>query len=209
MKLFSQYVTENVLYYYKNYIMKCKREELPLRIRPNAFYYLQPLFLYFYSIAFTHRSFFFTFLFLELFYSFGKSGDLVNKNPQITYSNDVSSYKIMKFFNHSAFHLIFYLKLFYQKCEDPSYKYLLVTLLHLFQLGMYIHKSYRRRYDYIQLLKETPENRLSVIYPSYYKIPILTSDEKSIEKVVKYTSFFTSESYYFYLFGFIHFCLFG
>jgi hypothetical protein len=217
--MFTHYMIENLLYYYKNYILQCKRENHPLYIKPQSFYYLQPLFIYFYSLSFTNQSLLFTYLFLELFYSLGKSGDLVNKNHLITYSNDISSYKIMKFFNHSAFHLIFYLKLFYYKTDYPGSKYILFFFLNFFQCGIYFHKSYKRRYDFIQQLKNkdlskelmtsqraiNPHEVPELTYPSYYKIPIITSNEKNIESIVKYTSFLNSENYYSYILFISHF----
>jgi hypothetical protein len=196
---------ENLLYYYKNYILQCKKDNYPLHIKPQSFYYLQPFFIYLYSISFTHQSILFTYLFLELFYSFGKSGDLVNKNALITYSNDITSYKIMKFFNHSVFHFIFYLKLFYYPTTSPGYKYMLFFFLNLFQCGIYFHKSYKRRYEFIQQLKIKDQSKEVILYPSYYKIPIITSNEKNIESLIKNSSFFNSENYYSYFLLFTHF----
>ncbi len=211
--MLSQQVTEALLYYYKMYILQCKRENAPLYIKPQSFYYLQPFLIYLYSLSFTHQSFLFTLLFLELFYSLGKSGDLVNKSAMITYSNDITSYKVMKFFNHSALHMIFYLKLFYysSNSNDPTYKWLLFGALQLFQLGMYIHKSYRRRYDFIQQYKLKEDGQKGdqkdqlITYPSYYKIPIVTSNERDIVRILQSTSYFTSENYYTYILGFVHF----
>ncbi len=203
--------TESLLYYYKIYISQCKARKEKIHILPQTFYYLQPLFIYLYSVSFTHQSFLFTLFFLHLFYTFGKSGDLVNKNQLITYSNDISSYKIMKFFNHSAFHLIFYLKLFYHKSTDPTYKYIIFFLLQLFQCGIYLRKSYVRRYDFIQTLKKD-KNSLNpsqseslMLYPSYYKLPILTNNEHEMEAIIQKSSIFISENYYIYLLGMIHF----
>ncbi len=205
--MYSKYMIENLLYYYKNYILECKKDNYPLHIKPQSFYYLQPLFIYLYSLSFTHQSILFTYLFLELFYSFGKSGYFVNKNALITYSNDISSYKIMKFFNHSAFHLIFYLKLFYYPTTVPGYKYMIFFFLNLFQCGIYFHKSYKRRYEFIQQLKikDQDQSKEVILYPSYYKIPIITSNEKNIESLVKSSSFFNSENYYSYFLLFTHF----
>jgi hypothetical protein len=202
------------LYYYKNYIVDCNQNNQKILLKPQLFYYLQPLFIYLYSISFTYKSFLCTLLFIELFYACGKSGDLINKNALIKYSNDISSYKIMKFFNHTLFHIIFYLKLFYLKNNEPSSKYIILLLLNLFQLGMYINKSYVRRLEYIeelqynkefQLIKEKPENNQLIVYPSYYKIPIITSNKEEIRSIIKYTNFFVSQNYYFYIFGLIHF----
>lgn len=207
-------LTEALLYYYKHYIIECKKKQEKIAIKPHIFYYLQPFFIYLYSLSFTHQSFLFTLLFIQLFYSFGKSGDLIHKNQLITYSNDISSYKIMKFFHHGAFHLIFYLKLFYYRSNSNlsiyHYKMMIFGLLQLFQLGMYIHKSYARRYDFIQQLKENDDKekesqKSQLIYPSYYKIPILTNREEEIQMIVKKSSFFVSQNYYFYMMGLVHF----
>ena len=215
--MLNSHLTSFFLYYYKNYIIHCNQNNQKILLKPPLFYYLQPLFIYLYSKSFTYKSFLFTLLFIELFYACGKSGDLINKNALIKYSNDISSYKIMKFFNHSAFHIIFYLKLFYLKNNDASSKYLIFFLLNIFQLGMYINKSYVRRLEYIeelqynkefQLIKEKNEvNNQLIIYPSYYKIPIITSNKEEIKSVIQYTNFFVSQNYYFYIFGFIHFYL--
>ena len=201
-------LTSFFLYYYKNYIIHCNQNNQKILLKPQLFYYLQPLFIYLYSKSFTHKSFLCTLLFIELFYACGKSGDLINKNALIKYSNDISSYKIMKFFNHSAFHIIFYLKLFYLKNNEPSTKYFIFFLLHLFQLGMYINKSYVRRLEYIkeiQHIEKIKDTNQLIIYPSYYKIPIITSNKEEIQSIIKYTNFFVSQNYYFYIFGFIHF----
>ncbi len=201
--MLSNQLTQFFLYYYKNYIINCNKENRKILLKPQIFYYLQPLFIYLYSRSFTYKSFLFTLLFIELFYSSGKSGDLINKNILIKYSNEVSSYKIMKFFNHSAFHIIFYLKLFYLKNNDSSYKYMIFFLLNIFQLGMYIHKSYVRRLEYIEELKK--EDNQLIVYPSYYKIPIITSNVEEIKSIIKYSNFFVSQNYYFYMMGMIHF----
>ena len=127
--MLNQYLTSFFLYYYKNYIIQCNQNNQKILLKPQLFYYLQPLFIYLYSRSFTYKSFLFTLLFIELFYASGKSGDLINKNTFIKYSNEITSYKIMKFFNHSAFHIIFYLKLFYLKNNDANIKYLLLGSL--------------------------------------------------------------------------------
>ena len=204
--MLSNQFTQLFLYYYKNYIIHCNKENKKILLKPQLFYYLQPLFIYLYSRSFTYKSFLFTLLFIELFYASVSSGDLINKNALIKYSNDIHSYKIMKFFNHSAFHIIFYLKLFYLKNNDSSYKYMIFFLLNIFQFVMYLHKSYLRRLEYIQeLKKEDDKNNQLIIYPSYYKIPIITSNIEEIKSVVKYSNFFVSQNYYFYIMGFIHF----
>ncbi len=205
--MLSNQLTQFFLYYYKNYVIHCNKENNKILLKPQLFYYLQPFFIYLYSRSFTYKSFLFTLLFIELFYSSGKSGDLINKNTLVKYSNDIYSYKIMKFFNHSAFHIIFYLKLFYLKNNDSSYKYIIFFLLNIFQLGMYINKSYVRRLEYIEELKKVneKENNQMIIYPSYYKIPIITSNVEEIKSVVKYTNFFISQNYYFYIMGVVHF----
>lgn len=203
-------LTSFFLYYYRNYIIHCNQNNQKVLLKPQLFYYLQPLFIYLYSKSFTYKSFLFTLLFIELFYASGKSGDLINKNTLIKYSNDISSYKIMKFFNHSAFHIIFYLKLFYLKNNEPSTKYAIFFLLNLFQLGMYINKSYVRRLEYIKEIENVEKkdvNNQLIIYPSYYKIPIITSNKAKIQSIIKYTNFFVSQNYYFYIFGFIHFLI--
>ncbi len=201
--MISKYLTQFFLYYYKNYIIDCNKENRKILLKPQLFYYLQPFFIYLYSKSFTNKSFLFTLFFIEAFYACGKSGDLINKNALIKYSNDITSYKIMKFFNHSAFHIIFYLKLFYNKNVLPFY--FIFFFLNLCQILIYINKSYVRRLEYIKELKNSNENKELIIYPSYYKIPIITSNEKSIEEIIKYTNFFVSENYYFYAFGLIHF----
>lgn len=224
--MLNRYLTSFFLYYYKNYIINCNQNNKKILLKPQLFYYLQPLFIYLYSKSFTYKSFLFTLLFIELFHASGKSGDLINKNVLIKYSNDISSYKIMKFFNHSVFHIIFYLKLFYFKNNEPSSKYFIFFLLNLFQLGMYINKSYVRRLEYIEELHQVDDlrcnsilplgaNRIDIdikeannkiiIYPSYYKIPIITSNKEEIKSIIQYTNFFVSQNYYFYIFGFIHF----
>lgn len=200
--MLNSYLTNFFLYYYKNYIINCNKENKKIIIKPQLFYYLQPFFIYLYSKSFTYKSFLFTLLFIELFYSSGKSGDLINKNALIKYSNDITSYKMMKFFNHSAFHIIFYLKLFYLKNSSSEFKYLIFLFLNLFQFGIYINKSYVRRIEYIEELKN---NNQLIVYPSYYKIPIITSNKEEIKSIIKYTNFFVSQNYYFYIFGFIHF----
>ncbi len=209
----SEYIVSNILYYYKSYLYQCKDQSAPILLRPQLFYYLQPLFIYFYSVAFTHRSLFFTILALELFYTMGKSGDLINKNQMVRYSNDFESYKIFKFFNHSALHLIFYMKLFFMDHpgSSPQYKYGIFALLQLFQLGMYIHKSYQRRVEFVDEIKRNgpKADQMAIYYPSYYKIPIITSNEGQLQKMVEYTQLFTSENYYFYLLSAIHLYLFG
>jgi hypothetical protein len=208
--MLSNQLTQLFLYYYKNYIIQCNKENKKILLKPQIFYYLQPLFIYLYSCSFTYKSFLFTLLFIELFYASGSSGDLINKNALIKYSNDIHSYKIMKFFNHSAFHIIFYLKLFYLKNNDSYdtfYKYAIFFLLNIFQFGMYINKSYVRRLEYIEELKKIndKEHNQMIIYPSYYKIPIITSNIEEIKSVIKYTNFFVSKNYYFYIMGLIHF----
>lgn len=212
--MLNSYLTNFFLYYYKNYIVNCNQNNQKILLKPQLFYYLQPLFIYLYSKSFTYKSFLFTLLFIELFYSSGKSGDLINKNVLIKYSNDITSYKMMKFFNHSAFHIIFYLKLFYLKNDEPINKYLIFFLLNVFQMGMYINKSYVRRLEYIEELqkvqheeKEVETNNQLIVYPSYYKIPIITSNKEEIKSIIKYTNFFVSQNYYFYIFGFIHFVI--
>jgi hypothetical protein len=200
--MLNSYLTNFFLYYYKNYIINCNKENKKIIIKPQLFYYLQPFFIYLYSKSFTYKSFLFTLLFIELFYSSGKSGDLINKNALIKYSNDITSYKMMKFFNHSAFHIIFYLKLFYLKNSSSEFKYLIFLFLNLFQFGIYINKSYVRRIEYIEELKN---NNQLIVYPSYYKIPIITSNKEEIKSIIKYTNFFVSQNYYFYIFGLIHF----
>ncbi len=203
-----RYFTEILLYYYKIYLYECKKGNKPINILPQTFYYLQPLLLYFYSVSFTYKSFLFTLLNATFFYSFGKSGDLIYKNNiQNTFSNEIISYKILKLFNHFAFHYIFYLKLFYLKNSSLEEKYLVTFLLSLFQFGIYINKSYQRRLQYINELKEEKNEEL-IVYPSYYKLFIITSNEKKIENIVSYTSFFSSQNYYFYILGLIHFYLF-
>jgi hypothetical protein len=78
--------------------------------------------------------------------------------------------------------------------------------LNLFQCGIYFHKSYKRRYEFIQQLKmKDQESKEVILYPSYYKIPIITSNEKNIESLVKSSSFFNSENYYSYFLLFTHF----
>jgi hypothetical protein len=218
----SEYAVSTILYYYKLYIYQCRDQKTPILLRPQIFYYLQPLFIYFYAVAFTQRSLLFTLLSIELFYTMGKSGDLINKNEIVRYSNDFGAYKIFKFFNHSAFHMIFYMKLFFMASpESPSstYKYGIFALLQLFQLGMYVHKSYQRRLEFIDEIKAKPKSivdtpptspqQLAIYYPSYYKIPIITSNEVQLQRVLKYTELFTSENYYFYLLGFVHLYLLG
>ncbi len=204
--MLSNYFTESFLYYYKSYVMKCNTEKERIILKPQLFYYLQPFFIYLYSISFTNKSFLFTIFALELFYASGKSGDLINKNVLVKYSNDMTSYKIMKFFNHSAFHIIFLLKLFYLK-TDVSFKYLIIFCLNIFQLGMYINKSYVRRYEYIQELNNKKEEDQLILYPSYYKIPIITSNVNEIKSIINYTSFFIAKNYYFYIFGLIHYII--
>lgn len=208
--MLNKQLTSFFLYYYKNYIIHCNQNNKKVLLKPQIFYYLQPLFIYLYSKSFTYKSFLFTLFFIELFYASGKSGDLINKNSLIKYSNDISSYKIMKFFNHSAFHIIFYLKLFYLKNNEPSTKYAIFFLLNLFQFGIYINKSYVRRLEYIEELKHVDKkdvNNQLIIYPSYYKIPIITSNKAEIQSIIKYTNFFVSQNYYFYILGFIHFLI--
>ncbi len=201
------YFTEILLYYYKIYLLECKKEKSAIYILPQTFYYVQPLLLYFYSVSFTYKSFLFILLNTSLFYSFGKSGDLIYKNNiENRFSNEVVSYKIFKLFNHFAYHYIFYLKLFYLKDSSISEKCFITFLISLFQFGIYFHKSYQRRLQYIQELK-TKENNELIIYPSYYKFFIITSNEKNIEEILKYTSYFSSQNYYFYIIGFIHFYL--
>ncbi len=220
----SEYAVSTILYYYKLYIYQCRDQKAPILLRPQLFYYLQPLFIYFYAVAFTQRSLLFTLLAIELFYTMGKSGDLINKNEMVRYSNDFGAYKIFKFFNHSAFHMIFYMKLFFMhNSADPSsptsftYKYGIFALLQLFQLGMYVHKSYQRRLEFIDEIKakriedspSSPGNQIAIYYPSYYKIPIITSNEVQLHRMLKYTELFTSENYYFYLLGLVHLYLLG
>ena len=211
-------MVSTILYYYKLYLYQCREQKDPILLRPQLFYYLQPLMIYFYSVAFTRRSLIFSLLAIELFYTMGKSGDLINKNQMVRYSNDFQAYKIFKFFNHSAFHMIFYLKLFFMASPEsptsPTSKYWIFGLLQIFQLGMYVHKSYQRRLEFIEEIKgnakriEGPDE-LAIYYHSYYKIPIITSNEGELQKVAKYTELFTSENYYFYLFGLVHLYLLG
>ena len=86
--MLNSYLTNFFLYYYKNYIINCNKENKKIIIKPQLFYYLQPFFIYLYSKSFTYKSFLFTLLFIELFYSSGKSGDLINKNALIAVNND-------------------------------------------------------------------------------------------------------------------------
>ncbi len=75
---------------------------------------------------------------------------------------------------------------------------------------MYIHKSYVRRLEYIEEISTNQEKNDSLmIYPSYYKIPIITSNKEEIKTIIQYTRFFISQNYYFYIFGFIHFWIYS
>ncbi len=56
--MLSNQFTQFFLYYYKNYIINCNKQNQKILLKPQIFYYLQPLFIYLYSRSFTYKSFF-------------------------------------------------------------------------------------------------------------------------------------------------------
>jgi hypothetical protein len=197
----SPFVQE-VLYHYRNYIMKHKQRSLLL---PKLFYYTQPFWLYLYSVAFRHRSFPFTYAFLYLFYYSGKIADLLNKDKVATYSNEWSSYKTLKAINHGVFHLIFYMKLFWMGEISATTRWGVVLAMTGYQGVTYLRKAYLRRIEFIEHLQVQDQGQGQVIvYPSYYKLPILTSNPKQLEETVTKLQYAKSMYYYIYFMGLLH-----
>ena len=170
---------------------------------PKLFYYTQPFWIYLYSVAFRHQSLPFTYAFLYLFYYSGKIADLLNKDKIATYSNEWSSYKTLKTINHSMFHMIFYMKLFWMGELSVTSRWSLILAMAGYQGIMYLRKAYLRRVEYIEYLEEAQPQAL-VVYPSYYKLPILTSNKKELEAIVQRLQYAQSQHYYLSFMGLLH-----
>lgn len=207
----SPFVQET-LYHYRNYVMKHKQKSLLL---PKLFYYTQPFWIYLYSVAFRYRSLPFTYAFLYLFYYSGKIADLLNKDRIATYSNEWSSYKTLKTINHCLFHMIFYMKLFWMKDVDASWRWGIALSMAGYQGITYVRKAYVRRMEFIEHLEGQDKDHNKdhnkdqmIVYPSYYKLPILTSNKESLEMTVEKLKYAQSMYYYIYFMGALHLWLF-
>lgn len=197
----SPFVQE-VLYHYRNYVMKHKQRSLLL---PKLFYYAQPFWLYLYSVAFRYRSLPFTYAFLYLFYYSGKIADLLNKDKVVTYSNEWSSYKTLKTINHGVFHMIFYMKLFWMKDLSTTCRWGIFLAMSGYQGVMYLRKAYTRRIEFIENLRSQDlDQGPLIVYPSYYKLPILTSNPHHLQETVTTLKYAHSMYYYIYFMGILH-----